>query len=174
MFIVAIFLWVRLQKREQDRVKSYFYFKKGDSRGLFLMSNVDSSDASEQSKPLSSIESPLRLDDFSKEFRLEIKDADKSEVTLELPKGDKQKIKISVEERRETARTILSIGLLALLTASLLGTAVYIIADVINPKELSQERRNMHRELITILWTSQVTLAGSALGFYFGSQKDNG
>jgi hypothetical protein len=68
----------------------------------------------------------------------------------------------------------LSAGLLSLLTASLIGTAVYIVADVRNPKELSQERRNMHRELITILWTSQVTLAGSALGFYFGSQKDNG
>ena len=146
------------------------------------MSNADSSDVSEQSKPVLSIESPLSLDDFSKtlrlddsakEYRLEVKDADKSEVTLELPENYKRR-NIPVEQQRETARTVLSVGLLSLLTASLIGTAVYIVADVRNPKELSQERRNMHRELITILWTSQVTLAGSALGFYFGSQKDNG
>jgi hypothetical protein len=131
------------------------------------MSNIDSSDASEQSKTVSSIESPLSLDDFQKGSVDKIKNADKTEVRVE-------EKRISVEERRETARTFLSVGLLSLLTASLIGTAVYIGADVRNPKELSQERRNMHRELITILWTSQVTLAGSALGFYFGSQKDNG
>jgi hypothetical protein len=131
------------------------------------MSNIDSSDASEQSKTVSSIESPLSLDDFAKGSVEKIKDADKTEVRV-------REKRISVEERRETARTFLSVGLLSLLTASLIGTAVYIVADVRNPKELSQERRNMHRELITILWTSQVTLAGSALGFYFGSQKENG
>ncbi len=131
------------------------------------MSNIDSSDASEQSKTVSSIESPLSLDDFAKGSVEKIKDADKTEVSV-------REKRISVEERRETARTFLSVGLLSLLTASLIGTAVYIVADVRNPKELSQERRNMHRELITILWTSQVTLAGSALGFYFGSQKENG
>jgi hypothetical protein len=135
------------------------------------MSNIDSSDAFEQSKTVPSIESPISLDDFVDDFAKgsveKIKDADKTEVRVE-------EKRISVEGRRETTRTLLSVGLLSLLTASLIGTAVYIIADVMNPKELSQERRNMHRELITILWTSQVTLTGSALGFYFGSQKDNG
>ena len=92
------------------------------------MSNIDSSDASEQSKIVSSIESPISLDDFAKGSVEKIKDADKTEVRVE-EKG------ISVEAQRETARTVLSIGLLTLLTASLIGTAVYIIADVRNPKE---------------------------------------
>jgi hypothetical protein len=136
------------------------------------MSNIDSSDASEQPETVSSIENPISLDDFAKESVEKINDAEKSEIRLEIPERDKRNI--PVEQQREQARTFLSGGLLILLTASLIGTAIYIIADVRNPKELSQERRNMHRELITILWTSQVTLAGSALGFYFGSQKDNG
>ena len=118
------------------------------------------------------MESPLSLDDFVQRSLEKINDTEKREIRLEIPQNYKRNI--PVEQQRETARTALSIGLLTLLTASLLGTDVYIVADVRNPKELSQERRNMHRELITILWTSQVTLAGSALGFYFGSQKENG
>jgi hypothetical protein len=146
---------------------------------------IDSSDASEQSKPESSVQNPPSLDEFARSVTpfseivapdiINLSDISKKhehEFRLEIPAKDKSNPPI--EQQRERARTFLSVGLLSLLTASLIGTAVYIIADVRNPKELSQERRNMHRELITILWTSQVTLAGSALGFYFGSQKDNG
>ena len=64
------------------------------------MSNIDSSDASEQSKTVSSIESPLSLDDFAKGSVEKIKDADKTEVRV-------REKRISVEERRETARTFL-------------------------------------------------------------------
>jgi hypothetical protein len=31
----------------------------------------------------------------------------------------------------------------------------------------------MHRELITIVWTSQVTLVSGAIGFYFASERSN-
>jgi hypothetical protein len=48
-----------------------------------------------------------------------------------------------------------------------------IFLDLLVPRQVSQERSNMHRELITIIWTSQVTLVGSALGFYFGSERDS-
>jgi hypothetical protein len=144
------------------------------------MPSIDSSDTPEQSKPESSVKNPPSLDEFARSVTSFSEDVKKHEVSVELPAEfrvvvpTEDKGNPPIEQQRERARTYLSIGLLILLTASLIGTAVYIIADVRNPKELSQERRNMHRELITILWTSQVTLAGSALGFYFGSQKDNG
>ena len=144
------------------------------------MPSIDSSDTPEQSKPESSVKNPPSLDEFARSVTSFSEDVKKHEVRVEIPPEFRVEIPKEdkgnppIEQQRERARTYLSIGLLILLTASLIGTAVYIIADVRNPKELSQERRNMHRELITILWTSQVTLAGSALGFYFGSQKDNG
>lgn len=84
-----------------------------------------------------------------------------------------QETQVGVEVQRERARTRLSVGLLGLLTASLIGTGIYIFVDLLAQKTISQERSNMHRELITIIWTSQVTLVGSALGFYFGSERDN-
>jgi len=84
-----------------------------------------------------------------------------------------QETQVGVEVQRERARTRLSGGLLGLLTASLVGTGAYIFLDLLVPRQVSQERSNMHRELITIIWTSQVTLVGSALGFYFGSERDS-
>jgi hypothetical protein len=94
----------------------------------------------------------------------------RSEVTI-LDPGI-QETQVGIEVQRERARTRLSVGLLGLLTASLVGTGVYIFLDLLVPRQISQERSNMHRELITIIWTSQVTLVGSALGFYFGSERD--
>ena len=94
----------------------------------------------------------------------------KSEATV-LDPGI-QETQVGVEAQRERARTSLSIGLLGLLAASLIGTGVYIFLDLLIPRQISQERSNMHRELMTIIWTSQVTLVGSALGFYFGSERD--
>lgn len=144
------------------------------------MPSIDSSDTPEQSKPESSVKNPPSLDEFARSVTSFSEDVKKHEVSVELPAEfrvvvpTEDKGNPPIEQQRERARNFLSAGLLILLTASLLGTVVYTIVDVRNPKELSQERRNMHRELITILWTSQVTLAGSALGFYFGSQKDNG
>lgn len=84
-----------------------------------------------------------------------------------------QETQVGIEVQRERARTRLSSGLLGLLTASLVGTGVYIFLDLLIPRQVPQERSNMHRELITIIWTSQVTLVGSALGFYFGSERDS-
>ena len=141
---------------------------------------IDSSDTPEKSKPESSVKNPPSLDEFARSVTSFSEDVKKHEVSVEIPAEfrvvvpTEDKGNPPIEQQRERARTFLSAGLLILLTTSLLGTVVYIIVDVRNPKELSQERRNMHRELITILWTSQVTLAGSALGFYFGSQKENG
>ena len=107
--------------------------------------------------PVSLPEPPLALKPVPQKF---------TETIIERKSG------FSVEQQRERTRTGLAVSLLTLLTLSVVGVSAYIVGDLWNPKELSQERRNMHRELMTILWTSQVTLAGSALGFYCGSQKD--
>ncbi|MEH2201899.1 hypothetical protein [Nostoc sp.] len=79
---------------------------------------------------------------------------------------------IPIEQQRESARTSLSESLLLLLTASLFGIGIYIFVDILAPKQVSKERSDMHRELITLIWTSQVTLVGSALGFYFGGEQN--
>ncbi|MEH1884789.1 hypothetical protein [Nostoc sp.] len=83
-----------------------------------------------------------------------------------------KEISIPIEQQRESARTGLSQSLLLLLTASLLGIGIYIFLDLLVPKQVSKERSDMHRELITLIWTSQVTLVGSALGFYFGGEQN--
>jgi hypothetical protein len=62
---------------------------------------------------------------------------------------------------QEKTRARLAMGLLFLLGCSLLGIAAYI---ALNRDDVT------NRELITLIWTSEVTLASSALGFYFGSK----
>lgn len=132
-----------------------------------------------ESKALENPEnSPLSLDEFVKtRDKLgtsslgRTSTLQKTEVTV-LDPGI-QETQVGVEVQRERARTRLSGGLLGLLTASLIGTGAYIFLDLLVPRQVSQERSNMHRELITIIWTSQVTLVGSALGFYFGSERDS-
>lgn len=79
---------------------------------------------------------------------------------------------LTIEEQREHTRTWLATRLFNILTISLIGTGVYIFVDSLVPQQISQERSNMHREIITLIWTSQVTLMGSALGFYFGSERN--
>lgn len=79
---------------------------------------------------------------------------------------------VSVEVQRERTRTWLAGGLLGLLSLSLLGSGVYIFADLLFIRNSDQQRADMHRELITIIWTSQVTLVSGALGYYFGSEPN--
>jgi hypothetical protein len=67
----------------------------------------------------------------------------------------------NIPASQERTRSWLALGLLALLTISLIGIAVYV---ALNRDDVT------NRELITLIWTSEVTLASSALGFYFGSK----
>jgi hypothetical protein len=62
---------------------------------------------------------------------------------------------------QEKTRARLAMGLLFLLGGSLIGIAIYV---ALNRDDVT------NRELITLIWTSEVTLASSALGFYFGSK----
>jgi hypothetical protein len=62
---------------------------------------------------------------------------------------------------QERTRARLAMGLLFLLGGSLIGIAIYV---ALNRDDVT------NRELITLIWTSEVTLASSALGFYFGSK----
>lgn len=79
---------------------------------------------------------------------------------------------VPIDQQRENTRALLATRLFSILIISLVGTGFYIFVDLLMPKQISQERSNMHREIITLIWTSQVTLMGSALGFYFGSERN--
>jgi hypothetical protein len=89
-----------------------------------------------------------------------------------LPKVSVDEKPVGVEVQRERTRTRLAGGLLGLLAFSLLGIGAYVIVDVVFPQSLSEERKDSHREIITIVWTSQVTLVSGALGFYFASERN--
>jgi hypothetical protein len=134
---------------------------------------------SEEEFPTSSESSPIvSLDEFvqtqSKSgTRIFEKNATQKKSDKTIAASGIEETQVNVEVQRERARTRLSLGLLGLLTASLVGTGVYIFVDLLVPRNVSEQRSNTHRELITIIWTSQVTLVGSALGFYFGSERDS-
>ncbi len=89
-----------------------------------------------------------------------------------LPNISTTEIPVGVEVQREKTRTRLVGGLLGLLAFSLFGVGAYIIVDTVFPSNLSEEKRNSHRELMTIIWTSQVTLVSGAICFYFGSERN--
>lgn len=74
---------------------------------------------------------------------------------------------IDIATQREKTRTLLAIYLLGLLTVSLVGIGVYIAFD----RDRTPAESDKHREILTIVWTSQVTLVSAALGFYFGSES---
>lgn len=87
--------------------------------------------------------------------------------TVDLDEGNQNQViedkrsPFVLEESQEKTRARLATGLLFLLGGSLFGIAVYI---ALNKDDVT------NRELITLIWTSLVTLASSALGFYFGSK----
>ena len=78
---------------------------------------------------------------------------------------------VGIQRQQENTRSFLSRLLLQSLLATAFVTGVYIIVDSSNSGQIDKEKRDVHRELITLIWSSQVTLAGSALGFYFGSEQ---
>lgn len=72
--------------------------------------------------------------------------------------------RFDIVESQERTRANLAYGLLGILVVTLAGVGVFITFAP------SGEKTESHRDLLTLIWTSEVTLVGSALGFYFGSQ----
>ncbi len=70
--------------------------------------------------------------------------------------------KIDIPLLQEQTRGWLAAALLVGLGITLVGIGVYIFS--------LQEEASIKRELITLVWTSEMTLVSSALGFYFGSK----
>jgi len=82
--------------------------------------------------------------------------------SLEFPAGLPaiEASKFEILKKQEEVRGRLAIYLLIGLGVTLLGIGAYIFCSLDDPMT--------KRELITLIWTSEVTLVSGALGFYFG------
>lgn len=80
--------------------------------------------------------------------------------------GLEHKVDEKIALWREITRNGITIILLLGVVGTILGTFLYINKSEKNVQETS-------KDLITLMWTSQVTLLGSALGFYFGTKVDS-
>lgn len=75
--------------------------------------------------------------------------------------------------KQEETRSWLARRLVNMLIGTIIGTFLLIVVDKILITLDENQDNQTSRELITLLWTSQATLVGSALGFYFGNQKSD-
>ena len=78
-------------------------------------------------------------------------------VTLE-----PQEKEFYLEKGQEKTRGILTYVLVGTLVVSLVVFSIFIFISDLNGES--------KKELITLIWTSQITLIGTALGFYFGKK----
>ena len=87
---------------------------------------------------------------------------------VEKPQGisPAKREKVDIPALREGTRAVLAKRLLWILSGTLVGVIAYIVWSSYTDNE-----EDFHREIITVIWTSQVTLVSGALGFYFGSQE---
>jgi heme/copper-type cytochrome/quinol oxidase subunit 2 len=84
-----------------------------------------------------------------------------------------KELKDALEWKREITRSILSCVLVLGVLGTILGTFIYIFRSTARESDKEQvQATSSNKELITVMWTSQITLLGSALGFYFGSKSD--
>ncbi|MUL39318.1 hypothetical protein [Gloeocapsopsis dulcis] len=72
--------------------------------------------------------------------------------------------RFDIVESQERTRANLATWLLISLGATLFGVSLFVAFAPAN------EKTENDRQLITLIWTSEVTLVSSALGFYFGSR----
>jgi len=79
--------------------------------------------------------------------------------------------KFNIQQSQEFTRSVLAGFLMFLLGASIFGVGAYIWS-IKDTKDSNTEALKNSRELITLLWTSQVTLTSGALAYYFASNKN--
>lgn len=91
--------------------------------------------------------------------------------------NDLKKVQRDVEDitRIETlTRRIIAISIITCIGMTLLGSFAYMFTSIFAEQEkTNQDARNDAKELITLLWTGQIGLIGSAMGYYFGSGSKN-
>lgn len=78
---------------------------------------------------------------------------------------------VPLPHKQEETRSKLAAKLVNLSIGTVIGVFALIAYDkylVANDKKTDSQAS---KELITLIWTSQVALVGTALGFYFGNQK---
>ena len=79
----------------------------------------------------------------------------------------------SIPRQQEQTRGWLAKTLVKTLIGTVAATFVVILVDkVLVALEKNTENQGL-REIITLIWTSETALIGTALGFYFGSQNSD-
>ena len=109
-----------------------------------------------------STESILLPEDFD--------DASGSAKNLKEEARQPKDFKTDLATLQEQTRSTLAKSLIGLLAATLFGVGIYIW---LSKDSKDTEGIKSSRELITLIWTSEVTLVSGALGFYFASNKSN-
>lgn len=65
--------------------------------------------------------------------------------------------------RQERTRSYLAIGFVCILASTVIGVGALIT--------FASDKVSAHEDIINLIWTSEVTLVGSVLGFYFGTKQ---
>jgi len=87
--------------------------------------------------------------------------------------------KLTIAERQEVTRAGLANFLVMLLSGTIISSFVLVIVLLIISISVDEKKTSsfdktsaLVKDLITLIFTTQIGLVGTALGFYFGS-KDN-
>ena len=129
--------------------------------------------------PEESDEDQEELDEDQEEFDENQPQADLEEIAdaFESPNINADELKadeiknINVDPAtllQENTRTGLAYSLVALLAATLVLFGIYM---VLTKDSKESESTKSSKELLTLIWTSEVTLVSGALGYYFASNK---
>lgn len=77
----------------------------------------------------------------------------------------------SIPYLQELTRARLAHRLITIWGLTLIGIGIFSVVSILNPQNESDREKSI-KELIVLVWTTQVTLVSGALGFYFGSNKN--
>jgi hypothetical protein len=112
-------------------------------------------------EPSSDDSSTIELDSRTETAGLDFPSVSSSRITEE---------KFNIQQSQEFTRSKLAGILMTLLGISIFGIGAYIWS-IKDTKDSNVEALKNSRELITLVWTSQVTLTSGALAYYFASNK---
>lgn len=103
-----------------------------------------------------------------------------TKITSDNSYVESNKTRFTLAERQETTRSQLATFLIKILAGTLIASFSLIIILIVmshfidqNQVESFNKTSSLVKDLITFILTAQTGLIGTALGFYFGSHKEN-